>query len=364
MVLVVDMLERKPTSYINISMNDDRLDKLRLQGEEKADQLVEELMNTDQKEELYRVFSLKSMKEVENFEFAHAPLQHFLLTDNKLPGWADRQQMKEATALFRSNGNEFLFMLGIVSLPYCYAAAKGALSLFYTEKIRKNTEARLLDTTAFIVEIMKSDAFDEAGSGFLAIKLVRLRHALARFYLKNIPAVKAMNEKPINQEDMAGTNLAFSYMAIRAMPKIGVHIPINLANKYMHFWAVVSCLMGIEEILLPQNMKEAFHLERSISNRQFHASKEGKELTQQLLAHYRDNIPNIATVQLIKPLIIYMVGDKIARIIGLKNKTMFYSIDRLMVLLPLFKRFIFPPVQSFESIINHIETRQKEMANA
>jgi hypothetical protein len=345
-------------------MQVDHLDTYRLQGDAPADRLVEEMMHAHQKSELYGILSCHSWEEVGNFEFTNSALRDFLLTDNKLPEWADEHQMKKATALFRSNGNEFLFMLGIVSLPYCYAAAKGALSLFYTEKIRKNTEARLLETTAFVVEIMKPDAFDEAGSGFLAVKLVRLRHAVARYYLKCIPAIRAMHETPVNQEDMAGTNLAFSYMAIRAMPKIGVQIPMILANSYMHFWAVVSHLMGIEAELLPRNMKEAQDLEKRIAARQFYPSKEGEELTMQLLEHYRTNIPNKATVQLIKPLIIYMLGDEIASIIGLMDKTNLWPVHRLMRLLPLFKRFVFPPVQSFETIIDQIENRQRALPKA
>ena len=221
-----------------------------------------------------------------------------------------------------------------------------------------------METTAFIVEIMKPDAFDNNGIGFLALKQLRLRHAMARFYLKNIPAINEMNEIPINQEDMAGTNLAFSYMAIRAMSKIGVRIPIDLANCYMHHWAVVSHLMGIEEALLPKTIKEAFHLEKKISGRQFRPSREGKELTKQLIVHYKTIIPNVATVQLIRPLVRYMVGNKVAGTIGLKDNTFCDPMGRLMGLLPLFKRFVFPPVQSFESIVKQIENRLQILAKA
>ena len=154
----------------------------------------------------------------------------FIETENKLPDWAVKRKMESASALFRSNGNEFLFMLGIVSLPYCYAAANGAKVLYHTEKIRKNTEKRLLDTTSFIINIMKEDAFDAGGNGFLVIKQVRLRHALARFHLKNVPEIQKLNEVPLNQEDMAGTNLAFSYVPLKAMPLIDVHISKETQN--------------------------------------------------------------------------------------------------------------------------------------
>jgi hypothetical protein len=338
------------------TLDDKRLDAFRLTGDPEADKLVETLLGTDQKQKLYMALRCKSWEEI-NTSAIDAPLNDYFMNGNVLPDWANKKEMEQATALFRSNGNEFLFMLGIVSLPYCYAAAKGAISLYYTEKIRKNTDARLLETTAFIVEIMKPDAFEPNGAGFLALKQLRLRHAMARYYLKNIPAIKEMKESPINQEDMAGTNLAFAYMAIRAMPKIGVLIPKDRANNYMHFWAVVGRLMGIEEELLPKTMLEAFYLEKKISERQFRSSREGKELTKQLIAHYKTNIPNIATVQLIRPMVRYMVGDKVAGTIGLKENTLCDPMGRLMGLLPLFKRFVFPPFQSFDNIVKQIEIR-------
>ncbi|SEI89381.1 hypothetical protein SAMN05192553_101734 [Cyclobacterium xiamenense] len=348
---------------MNMTLDDKRLDAFRLTGDPEADKLVETILGTDQKQKLYMALRCKSWEEIKTSDIDD-PLNDYFMIGNVLPDWAYEEEMEKATALFRSNGNEFLFMLGIVSLPYCYAAAKGAISLYYTEKIRKNTDARLLETTAFIVEIMKPDAFRKNGTGFLALKQLRIRHAMARYYLKNINAINELNEKPINQEDMAGTNLAFAYMAIRAMPKIGVRIPKDSANSYMHFWAVVSHLMGIEEELLPKTMIEAFHLEKKISERQFRSNREGKELTKQLIGHYKTNIPNIATVQLIRPMIRYMVGDKVAGTIGLKNNTLCDPMGRLMGLLPLFKRLVFPPFQSFESIVKQIEARLQILAKA
>jgi hypothetical protein len=339
------------------------LDAFRMKGDAVSDLMIEDIMRQGAKEELYLFFSCKSWEDVQSLKLSNEGLASFIHIGNELPAWADERKMHEASALFRSNGNEFLFMLGIVSLPYCYAAAKGAVALYHTEKIRKNTERRLLDTTTFIIEIMKEEAFASDGGGFLAIKQVRLRHALARYYLQKIPAIQELGETPINQEDMSGTNLAFSYVALRAMPSIGVSIDSETQNAYLHFWSVVGAMLGLDSSLLAPDLKSAYHLERVISERHFYPSEEGRVLTDQLLTHYRQQIPNKMTTLLIRPLMRYLLGKRVSSIIGLDAGVVFNPIDQVMQLLPVFKRYIFPPVQSFDFISEQIDKRRKAMTD-
>lgn len=340
----------------DLNLND--LDAFRQIGDYQTDHLIELIVKNNSKKDLYTFFNLRSLEEISASEIKENALIDFVSEGNELPEWVDNDKLNRAAELFRNNGNEFLFMLGIVSLPYCYAASKGALSLYHSEKIRKNTDSRLLDTTSFIVDIMQEDAFSLGGVGFLVVKQVRLRHALARYFLRNIPEIKAMDEVPINQEDMAGTNLAFSYVALREMPKIGVQIPQKTKDAYIHFWSLVGYLLGIKENLLPKNVREAFWLEKRIARRQFSTSPEGKELTGQLINHYKANIPNKATIALIKPLMRYLLGEEVSEIIGMRSKGRVYPQDTLMMLLPIFKKAIFPPVQSFQTIVDQINQRK------
>ena len=155
--------------------------------------------------------------------------------------------------------------------------------------------------------------------------------------------------------------MAFSYIALKALPKIGVKFSARQKDDYIHLWAVIGCLMGLQLDLIPRTMREAFHLEKDISARQFYSSLEGQELTNRLIAHYKENIPNKATVKLIKPLIKFMIGDKVAHIIGLNNRTGIFPIEKIMHLLPVFKHFIFPPIQTFETIVGQIEERRNRL---
>ncbi len=338
----------------------DKFDDFRQIGDNSADAVVHHLMTGGKASELYQFLKARSWQDLELTQIEDQWLKAFIETENKLPDWAEMHKMENASALFRSNGNEFLFMLGIVSLPYCYAAANGAKALYHTEKIRKNTEKRLLDTTSFIIDIMKEDAFYSGGNGFLVIKQVRLRHALARFHLKNVPDIQKLNEVPLNQEDMAGTNLAFSYVALKAMPLIGVQISKETQNDYLHFWAVIGFLLGLNRDLLTMNLKSAYQMERRIAHRQFKPSFEGKMLTEKLVSHYKEQIPNKMTTILIKPLMRYLLGVEVSTMIGLSGGITINPLDKIMMLLPMFKKYIFPPVQSFEFIADQINIRQKQ----
>jgi hypothetical protein len=360
-VLLFMQTSKKSVDHQGIYKN---LDDLRQIGDPEVDELIHELVGRGEQTQLYSVFQTTSYDQLDQLKITHKKLKSFLCNEDRLPDWADSNKMNQASALFRANGNEFLFMLGIVSLPYCYAAAKGAISLYHTEKIRKNTEKRLLDTTSFIIEIMKEGAFSGSGNGFLAVKLVRLRHAIARYHLCKVPQVSALEEMPINQEDMAGTNLAFSYVALKAMPAIGVKFSVDTQNAYLHYWSVIGYLMGLNIELLPNDLRSAFWLEKRIAQRQFKPSNEGFELTRQLVNHYKAQIPNKATTLLIDSLMRHLLGAEVAKIIGLRSNTFFNPIDQMMALLPLFKKYIFPPVQSFELIVNQIEERQKALAGA
>lgn len=343
--------------------SDHQLDAFRKLGDPAADEVVRHVMERGHATELYTLLKSKTWEDARKAHLNNERLHRFIFEENQLPVWAEKEKIDEATALFRSNGNEFLFMLGIVSLPYCYAAANGALALFHTEKIRKNTERRLLDTTSFVIEIMKNGSFEDKADGFLAVKQVRLSHALARYHLSRVPEIINLNEMPINQEDMAGTNLAFSYVALKAMPLIGVHFGKDIQNAYLHFWSVVGHLLGLDNELLPRDLKHAFWLERSIARRQFAPSDAGKELTSQLVQHYKDQIPNKITTLLIKPLMRHLLGSEVSAIIGLEGSAVVRPADKLMLLLPLFKKYIFPPVQSFEFIVEQIDHRLKAMSS-
>jgi hypothetical protein len=104
-------------------------------------------------------------------------------------------------------------------------------------------------------------------------------HAFARYYASK----HIKDETPVNQEDMTGTNLSFSLICIRGLQKLGIDLNEKERQAYIHFWNVISAMLGIDRELLPEAFNEVSHLERLIRKRQFRKSSEGVMLTKSLL---------------------------------------------------------------------------------
>lgn len=206
-------------------------------------------------------------------------LSAYFEQNNELPAWADEHKIQRATHFFRQNAQNILTILGFYSLPYCYMAANGAKVLYASERIRNNTTQRLRETGFFVLEAMQADTKKRIET----CKKIRLMHAAARFFVQQKQEWQtAQWGVPINQEDMAGTNLSFSLIVIRGLRKMGIATTADDANAYIHHWNVIGHFLGIDEDLLPTNTTAAHQLEKKISQRQFKPSEEGILLTEAL----------------------------------------------------------------------------------
>jgi hypothetical protein len=237
---------------------------------------------------------------------------------NRLPEWANRKQMQQGAAFFARHAGLIMNMLGLLSLPYSYAGANGVKVLYLSERMRNDTAKRLQETGDFVWEVMAPNAFEPEGKGFASILKVRLIHAAARYYTLLSSSWNAKWGQPVNQEDMAGTNLSFSLLVIRGLRKLDVSVAYADQQAFMHLWNVIGHLSGVERSLLPDDGKQAIALEQAISQHQFRASEEGQALTRSLIDYFTSlNLPapfgSKETVQLMR----FLIGDEIANILAL-----------------------------------------------
>ncbi len=280
------------------------LSKYRLVGDEKADVFIE---NTPQNE----VFELlKSIQNNEDFSRTY-PTNYFI----SFPNWADKTKIKTAQIFFQKNFRVILSLLGSLSLPYCYAAADGAKVLIHSQRLAKDTKKRLAETAKFVLEIMENNAFEDDGNGFALCYQVRLMHAHIRSKAQKSLHWHLDWGLPINQEDMAGTNLSFSLIILRGMEKLQYKVTDTEADAFLHYWNIVGYLLGLKEELLPKNRKEAFWLDKCIVDRQFRTSEEGKLLTKNLLACLSETIPKNIPDGFLGSYLRFLLGDKIANMI-------------------------------------------------
>lgn len=201
-------------------------------------------------------------------------------------------------------GHYFL-SLGFYSLPYCYSAAKGAQSLYYTAYLKNDAVKRLSETAAF-VNICLKPLLNNEDINHLLINILKVRfyHSISRFHLKQ----KIKGEMPINQEDMLGTLLSFWFIPLKGMNKMGINLLKSDSEKLAQHWANIGLLLGLNSDLYINSLINASKAEVYIRNKEFKHSKEGAELLESLiksLAEFSKSDP-----QLIRSLIAYFLDDK------------------------------------------------------
>src|SRR5271163_1133760 len=144
-------------------------------------------------------------------------IRAYLVETLPLPEWADMAKIKRGQQLFETWGLEIACCLFCASLPSAYAAAKGVQVLYLTGRLDTDPRRRVMETGQFLIDVANVGGLGKNGTGRRTIQRVRLMHAAVRHL------IKARNEKtpgtwnpewglPINQEDLAGTRMSFSYV--------------------------------------------------------------------------------------------------------------------------------------------------------
>ena len=244
-------------------------------------------------------------------------IRAYLVETLPLPDWADMGKIERGQQLFETWGLEIACCLFCASRPSAYAAAKGVQVLYLTARLATDPRRRVMETGQFLIDVGNVGGLDENGKGRRAIQRVRLMHAAVRHL------IKARNEltpgmwhpdwgTPINQEDLAGTRMSFSYVFCEPMCRLGVRVPAEDVEAYLHLWNVIGHLLGVRDELLVHDIADATALVDAIRRRQFEASPQGQELTRALLELMDELIPVHRLDGTIPPLIRHLIGDETA----------------------------------------------------
>ncbi len=305
----------KPPVKPTRSFPDSLLNQYRQQTDAPADAVIAQLDAQAGRGGVGELFSW--LGDTKNKSLAAQPevVQQYFVENQTLPTWANQRLMQQGMAFFRSNRNEIAILLGCLSLPYCYAAADGAQVLYLSQRLHKDAFKRLQETGTFVFNVTKPAAW-QLGEAQHSILKVRLMHAAIRFFTAQSGKWDVTWGKPINQDDMAGTNTAFSYVVIRGLRQIGNPPSDDEAEAYLHLWNVIGYLMGVSENLLPQNLREAFALDKAIAQRQFKTSEAGKILTKGLLDAFDGFIENPLLKTLPAAQMRWLLGDEVANLLA------------------------------------------------
>ncbi|MFN3996363.1 oxygenase MpaB family protein [Algoriphagus sp.] len=285
-------------------------------------------------------------------------LQHYFDFYRQKETSIDTITLKHGQSFFEKNGDMYTAMLGFYSLPYCYAFADGAEVLVRSKRIIDSIGERLGETGSFVMEIFKPGAFITEKSAFLVCAKVRLIHAFSRYFI--LKYAKDWNPtfgKPVNQEDILGTNLAFSQIVLRGLLKLGITVSEAEHHTVLGYWKWIGELMGIEVSFWPETSKEAFELDKHIRRRHMRASEAGQKLTNALLNFYRKTIPDPILSDQVEGIVSFFLGKEASKALNLRSNKAIQG-DLLGLIFKLSGRRNFGAKKSYSSLKRSLEQQQ------
>jgi hypothetical protein len=291
------------------------LNEMRTIGDSEADLIVSRIFSKNAEKQLYQ-----AIRSTDGTLDPKTPLllREFLQTMPLLPSWFDEIRLRKGQLFFKKYALEIMTLLGALSLPYCYAATPGNKALYFTGKMQKSPGKRLLETAQFIINVLTEESFSTKGNAMFEVQRTRLVHSLVRHYVSAHPSWNMAWGVPVNQEDMAGTNLAFSYIVLKGLDKLKFVISDEEKEDFLYAWRFIGFQLRIHESLIPQNLAEARDLEEAIKKRHFKFSEEAKLLTNELLQHYKESFPAPAGY-FIESQVRYFVGPEVSVLLGLEQ---------------------------------------------
>jgi ER-bound oxygenase mpaB/B'/Rubber oxygenase, catalytic domain len=294
------------------------LDRMRKTGDELADKPVKKVLDSGGVDAVNALLRTLVRNDQPVPEELPAEIQDYLAESLALPEWADMRKIKRGQQLYDTWGVLITLCLFCASLPASYAAAKGVKVLYLTARLDTDARRRVIETGQFLIDVLAVGGLDdEHGKGRRTIQRVRLMHAAVRNLIeernKQQPGLWDPDwGTPINQEDLAGTRLAFSYIVADSLPRLGVRLPAKDVDAYLHLWDVIGHLMGVDDELRVHGKADAKALVDAIRDRQFRASPEGQDMTKALLGLMDEMTPFHRFDETIPPLIRHLIGDDIA----------------------------------------------------
>ena len=162
------------------------------------------------------------------------------------------------------------------------------------------------------------------GKGNTAAVEVRALHAFIRHFLFHKGWDVEKFGEPINQEDQAGTMLAFSAFVIEGLEQLGIRPTTEEKDAYQHTWNVIGHLMGVEKEFMCDSYEEARELGHAILNHQKGKSDTGKALTGACLEFTRRMMPFRILKFVPRNFMYFFMGKEYGSMVGVyKNKNIF-----------------------------------------
>jgi hypothetical protein len=206
------------------------------------------------------------------------------------PPWLDAQLLRRGQVVFDDWSLDLTTALFCASLPHAYASGRGAAVLASVSELYdpRRVTKRVTLTGQMLLDITVSGALSVGQVGYRTLRRVRLLHACVRARLllgddAGQPWPTAIRGLPINQQDLMGTQLAFTTAAFQGLDRLGYRMSAQDKCAYLHLWSVVGHYLGVAETQRLSDLTVAEHLTQVIVTNLEEASPWGTRLMETLL---------------------------------------------------------------------------------
>jgi hypothetical protein len=222
------------------------LDTLRLQGDPLADEHLQRLVADNEIANIQKVFAeMDSNNEIPP-ALTFPTLSEFFATTNSLPSGIDTTRINRGEMVFQKNAFTGALVLLTKSLPEGYAAPNLSIILNLSGNLRTHPYKRLLSTLQTVVNVSTFHGFQASGRAVITAQKLRLLHAGIRHLTRRYrPAFESQYGVPVNQEDMLGTVMGFSFLVIEGMRTLEIGLTRDQEEDFFYVWRMFALMMGI-----------------------------------------------------------------------------------------------------------------------
>lgn len=201
-----------------------------------------------------------------------------------IPYWLDTDKLKLGAETIQRTGLAGAYgALVDVSLMGGYLARRALKVLVRTGEIGGKAPRRIAETALWWMSVTDTDGLERFADGFKNTLRVRITHAQIRAAMKADKQWNYMDwDSPVNQPQMAGTQLLFSLIGLLGMRVMGFRFTSRETDAVIHLWRYVGHLIGVHHDLLPASEDDAWRLMWLLAATEFQPDDDSRLLAQAL----------------------------------------------------------------------------------
>ncbi len=324
-----------------VTGDDEWLSALRTIGDAPADAYVAaQLANVDSRRQEWLTTAIAALRGVEPPDAPWATAWEGRAVDP--PPWMDDDLVRRGQEVFRAWSLDLTTALFCASLPHAYASGRGAAVLAAASELNdpRRVERRISLTGQMLLDVTEAGALVVGAVGYRTVRRVRLLHACVRALLllgdaAGNPWPTQARGLPINQQDLLGTQLAFTIAAFDGIARLGYRMGQRDKRAYLHLWSVVGHYLGVTEAGRCADLAFAQRLTRRLEVSLVEASPWGTELMHMLLDDMAERMPGPLRT-LPAALVRRLAGDAVADLLAIPRSrwapavTVAVGVDRFL----------------------------------